>query len=212
MQRAPSCTAVTIEQTSRSIALSINTCVTQRTRRGRTISAVALLALLAGCEIKRPPPPASPNGRCWYRKLSFDRKTAAAILPAWCGRATRSISASVSPARSWLVNVGNRVGAGDVVAKLDPQDQKLQAQSAQAELAGRDFEPLPGGSRSCALHDVERPRLCLARGLRPQEGGERRSAQGRLDRAVGWAKDAQRRVHPRQKGWARFALATLWLS
>ncbi len=102
MQRAPSCTAVTIEQTSRSIALSINTCVTQRTRRGRTISAVALLALLAGCEIKRPPPPASPNGRWRYRKLSFDRKTAAAILPAWCGRATRSISASVSPARSWL--------------------------------------------------------------------------------------------------------------
>jgi multidrug efflux pump subunit AcrA (membrane-fusion protein) len=149
MQRAPSCTAVTIEQTSRSIALSIN-----------------LGFRVAGKVVAR------------------------------------------------TVNVGDRVGAGDVVAKLDPQDQKPQAQSAQAELAGRDFEPLPGGSRSCALHDVERPRLCLARGLRPQEGGERRSAQGRLDRAVGWAKDAQRRAHPRarQKGWARFALATLRLS
>src|SRR6202163_3058374 len=34
-----------------------------------------------------------------------------------------------------LVNVGDRVRAGDVVAELDPQDLRLQAESAQAELA-----------------------------------------------------------------------------
>src|SRR5580704_18030235 len=34
-----------------------------------------------------------------------------------------------------LINVGDRVRAGDIVAKLDPQDLKLQAESAEAELA-----------------------------------------------------------------------------
>src|SRR5947207_14278179 len=32
-----------------------------------------------------------------------------------------------------LVNVGDRVRAGDIVARLDPQDLKLQAESAEAE-------------------------------------------------------------------------------
>src|SRR5687768_5273853 len=32
-----------------------------------------------------------------------------------------------------LVNVGNRVSAGDVVARLDPRDLKLQVESAEAE-------------------------------------------------------------------------------
>ena len=34
-----------------------------------------------------------------------------------------------------LVNVGDRVHAGDVVARLDPEDLRLQVESAQAELA-----------------------------------------------------------------------------
>ena len=34
-----------------------------------------------------------------------------------------------------IVNVGDRVRAGDVVARLDPQDLQLQAESAEAELA-----------------------------------------------------------------------------
>ena len=37
--------------------------------------------------------------------------------------------------RSRLVNMGDRVRAGDVVARLDPQDLKLQVQSADAELS-----------------------------------------------------------------------------
>src|ERR1051326_2494703 len=34
-----------------------------------------------------------------------------------------------------LVNVGDRVQAGDIVARLDPQDLKLQVESAEAELS-----------------------------------------------------------------------------
>src|SRR6266851_3353971 len=34
-----------------------------------------------------------------------------------------------------IVNVGDRVRAGDVIARLDPQDLRLQVESAEAELA-----------------------------------------------------------------------------
>src|SRR6266567_5808811 len=34
-----------------------------------------------------------------------------------------------------IVNAGDRVRAGDVIARLDPQDLKLQVESAQAELS-----------------------------------------------------------------------------
>src|SRR6516165_4331387 len=34
-----------------------------------------------------------------------------------------------------IVNVGDRVRTGDVIARLDPEDLKLQAASAEAELA-----------------------------------------------------------------------------
>src|SRR5258707_6131554 len=34
-----------------------------------------------------------------------------------------------------LVNVGDRVRAGDVVARLDPQDLRLQSESAEAEIS-----------------------------------------------------------------------------
>ena len=71
-----------------------------------------------------------------------------------------------------VVNVGDRVRAGDVVARLDPQDLKLQVESAEAELAAADLEPRAGRRRSRALHDAAVEGLRVGRRLRPQEGGE----------------------------------------
>src|ERR1043166_8433888 len=47
---------------------------------------------------------------------------------------------------SRLVNVGDRVQADDVVARLDPQDLKLQGESAEAELAAAASRPPPAGA------------------------------------------------------------------
>ena len=45
-----------------------------------------------------------------------------------------------------LVNIGDRVRASDVIAQLDPQDLKLQVESAQAELL-----------RHCPISPKQRP-------------------------------------------------------
>ena len=74
-----------------------------------------------------------------------------------------------------VVNVGDRVKAGDVVARLDPQDLKLQAESARGRARRRHLEPRAGDDRSRALHHAAHARLRVGRRLRPQEVDEGRS-------------------------------------
>jgi RND family efflux transporter MFP subunit len=58
-----------------------------------------------------------------------------------------------------IVNVGDRVRAGDVIARLDPQDLQLQVQSAEAELAAA------ASSRAQAAADLERYKTLKERGF-----------------------------------------------
>jgi RND family efflux transporter MFP subunit len=81
-----------------------------------------------------------------------------------------------------LVNIGDRVHAGDVVAELDPLDLKLQAESAQAELAAAT------SSLGQASSDAERYATLKSRGFAAIADFDRKQvardeAAGRLERA-----------------------------
>lgn len=80
------------------------------------------------------------------------------------------------------INVGDRVKAGDVIAQLDPQDLRLQVESAEAELAAAM------SSLSQAKADFDRTDTLRTRGYASSADHERKKAakdeaEGRLARA-----------------------------
>jgi len=81
-----------------------------------------------------------------------------------------------------VVNVGDRVRIGDVVARLDPQDLRLQVESAEAELAAAT------SNLAQAAADLERYRALRAPGYASVADFDRKKtandeAEGRLERA-----------------------------
>src|SRR5262245_47357967 len=81
-----------------------------------------------------------------------------------------------------LVNVGDRVHAGDVVARLDPQDLRLQVESTQAELAAAT------SNLAQTTADEGRYATLKARGWAATAEPDRKKAakdeaEGRLERA-----------------------------
>jgi RND family efflux transporter MFP subunit len=81
-----------------------------------------------------------------------------------------------------LINVGDRVRVGDVIARLDPQDLRLQVESAEAELAAAT------SSLAQAAADLDRYTQLKARGYAPVAEFDRKKtandeAEGRLGRA-----------------------------
>jgi RND family efflux transporter MFP subunit len=81
-----------------------------------------------------------------------------------------------------LVNVGDRVRVGDMIARLDPQDLRLQVESAEAELAAAT------SSLTQAAADLDRYTQLKARGYAPVAEFDRKKAandeaEGRVGRA-----------------------------
>src|SRR5882762_10560717 len=81
-----------------------------------------------------------------------------------------------------IVNAGDRVRAGDVIARLDPQDLKLQVASAEAELAAAT------SSVAQTTSDEQRYGTLRARGYAAVADYERKKAakdeaEGRMERA-----------------------------
>lgn len=81
-----------------------------------------------------------------------------------------------------VVNVGDRVRVGDVVARLDPRDLRLQVESAEAEFAAAT------SSLAQAAADLERYSALRTRGFASIADFDRRKttndeAAGRLERA-----------------------------
>ena len=83
---------------------------------------------------------------------------------------------------SRVVNVGDRVRAGDIVAELDPQDLKLQVESAEAELAASN------SSLHQAAADLDRYGALKSHGFASGADFDRKKAakdeaEARLERA-----------------------------
>ena len=81
-----------------------------------------------------------------------------------------------------VVNVGDRVQAGDVIARLDPTDLQLQVESAQAELSAAT------SNLTQAAADEQRFATLKARGYAAVADYDRKQAakdeaEGRLERA-----------------------------
>ena len=102
----------------------------------RPLLALTALLVLAGCEANTAPAPKA------ERPVQVQRVTFAAddskreFVGVVRARYETDLGFRVAgKIVTRVVNVGDSVRVGDVVARLDPQDLKLQVESAEAELA-----------------------------------------------------------------------------
>ena len=99
-------------------------------------AALAMMLLLAGCEASTAPAIKSERP-VQVQRVAFENENAAREFVGVV-RARHETDLGFRVAGkivARIVNVGDRVRVGDVVARLDPQDAQLQTESASAELA-----------------------------------------------------------------------------
>jgi RND family efflux transporter MFP subunit len=102
----------------------------------RTLAAVALLPLLAACGDQATSAPAKAERPVQVQQVAFKTEDAGReFVGVVRARYETDLGFRVAgKITARFVNVGDRVSVGDVIARLDPQDLKLQVESAQAEL------------------------------------------------------------------------------
>src|SRR5215467_2533800 len=99
--------------------------------------AVSLLPLLAACQIEAQSADAKPERPVQVQRVAFEpgdvnREFVGVVRARYESDLGFRVAGKIV-ART--VNVGDRVRAGDVVARLDPEDLQLQVESARAELS-----------------------------------------------------------------------------
>src|SRR3981081_1629335 len=102
-----------------------------------TLGAIALLPLLSACDDQAASATATPERPVQVRRVAFENENP---IREFVGvvRARHETDLGFRVAGKIVarnVNVGDLVRAGDVVARLDPQDLGLQVERARAEVA-----------------------------------------------------------------------------
>src|SRR5215470_11751660 len=148
------------------------------------IAAVSLLPLLAACQDPTASASVLPDRPVQVQRVAYENEGAAReFVGVVRARYETDLGFRVAgKITERVVNVGDHVHVGDLIAKLDPADLKLQVQSAEAELAAAT------SNLAQAAADFERYNALKARGYASTADFERKSAakdeaEGRLERA-----------------------------
>ena len=151
--------------------------------RPNPLVAFAMLLVLAGCEASTAPAVKS-NRPVQVQRVSFTNESSAREFVGVV-RARHEIDLGFRVAGKIVdrtVNVGDRVRAGDVTARLDPRDIQLQVESAEAELSAA------ATNLAQAAADLDRYTTLRSNGYASIAEFDRKKsakgeAEGRLERA-----------------------------
>ena len=152
-------------------------------RSTRALVGLAALLILAGCEANTAPALKSERP-VQIQRVSFESAGSARdFVGVVRARYETDLGFRVAgKIVTRIVNVGDRVAVGDIVARLDPEDLRLPVQSAEAELAAAS------SNLAQAAADFERYSKLKTSGWASLADFDRKKAasdeaQGRLDRA-----------------------------
>ena len=103
----------------------------------RAVSLIGVLPLLAACDDHAASATAKPERPVQVERVAFENENATReFVGVVRARYETDLGFRVAgKIVSRVVNLGDRVKVGDVVAQIDPQDLKLQVESAEAEFA-----------------------------------------------------------------------------
>jgi RND family efflux transporter MFP subunit len=148
----------------------------------RTFAALALLPLLAACQDQAVSAIAKPERPVQVQRVALQSENASReFVGVVRARYETDLGFRVAgKITERIVNVGDLVHAGDVIARLDPQDLELQVASAEAEIAAA------ASNFAQASSDEVRFTSLKARGYAAVADYERKKSakdDGRLERA-----------------------------
>src|ERR1700674_3450898 len=103
----------------------------------RALAIIVFLPLLAACDDHAASATAKPERPVLVQRVAFESENAAReFVGVVRARYETDLGFRVAgKIVNRVVNVGDRIRVGDVVARLDPQDLKLQVEIAEAEFA-----------------------------------------------------------------------------